>query len=219
MLSAALHEGDLLNAFEPRWRRQGYTLIREPRPEQLPAFLRGLRLDAIAVGASPALAIEIVRPRDRSSETKLRQLRTLFEGRDDWRLEVVYLSPEQTPVETVTPSEIEAGLRSAAELAKIDRRAGFLVGWAALEAAARSLAPTLAEHGLSPGSLADLLVSQGLAEQAEGSSIRELGALRNRLAHGQLTLVPSDSEVGRLLDLAARLTRLRDEGPYEQDEA
>jgi|GEM_PF-2395961 len=219
MLSAALREEDLLAAFEPRWRRQGYTLVRDPRPEQLPAFLRGLRLDAVAVGASPALAIEIVKPRDRSSSAKLRQLQTLFEGRDDWRLEVVYLSPEQTPVEIVTPSEIEAGLRTAADLAKIDRRGGFLVGWAALEAAARSLAPALAEHGLSPGSLADLLVSQGLAEQAEGASIRELGALRDRLVHGQLTLVPSDAEVGRLLDLAARLTRLRDEEPHEQDGA
>lgn len=73
-----------LDEVESRRRKRGYTLVREPTPDQLPEFLRGSRPDAIAVGAQPSLVIEILPGRGRTSQAKVRQLSHLVEGRDDW---------------------------------------------------------------------------------------------------------------------------------------
>jgi hypothetical protein len=43
MVSALVNERTALDQLGPRWRRLGYTLVREPWPDQLPDFLRGFR--------------------------------------------------------------------------------------------------------------------------------------------------------------------------------
>ncbi len=205
MASALVTERTVLDELEPRWRKLGYTLLREPSPEQLPAFLQGFRPDAIAIGPKPALVIEVLQARNASSEAKVRQLRSLFDAQQDWRLEVVYISPEGDPLRAVTSAEIRSTLRKARDLAEHEPRASLLLGWSALEAIGRLLEPSFASRSLAARSLVDLLVANGHVPQSEGAKLRGLGDLRNGLAHGQLDISPTPYDVRHLVTLAERL--------------
>lgn len=208
MISVAHIESAALDELEPRWRQQGYTLVRAPSAEQLPGFLRDFRPDAIAIGVKPSLAIEVLRSRGRSADTKVRQLQSLFKGRDDWRLEVVYVSPDGAPLQSVTRSEIESVLHQVRLLVQREPRAALLLAWAALEAVARTLQPELASRSLSPSSLTDLLISHGHLPQTESGKLRRLGEIRNLLAHGQINEEPSVEDVCYLIDRAESLLAL-----------
>ena len=205
MVYAATSEGDALDLMEPRWRKLGYTLIREPKGEQLPSFLRGFAPDAIAMGPEPALVIEVLHRQSPSAETKVRQLRDLLDDQEGWRLEVVFVSPDGAPLESVTFQEIRAALAEARSLSERDTRAGLLMAWATLEAIGRQLEPGLAMRSLSTGSLIDLLISTGHAPQVEGALLRRMGDLRNVIAHGQINLEPEPSDVRRLIELAEEI--------------
>ena len=203
MLSVALAEWTVLEALEPRLRQQGYTVIREPSPEQRPSFLKDIQPDAIAIGRKPFLVIQVLPRRSGSADTKVAQLQGLFEGQDDWRLEVVYAAPDGTPLEAVTSEDIRAALDQARRLADTEPKAGLLVAWATLEAIARILEPTLASRSLSSGSLVDLLIANGHVPQSEGARLRRLGDLRNKVTHGQINVTP-------LVDDVRYLTRTGD---------
>jgi hypothetical protein len=205
MLDAPRSEVAALNQLEPRWRKRGYTLVREPAPEQLPSFLKGFRPDAIAVGADPQLVIEVLSKRGEAAARKLQQLRSLFEGRDDWRLEVVYVGESEPKLEPVPASDIRATLERLLPLSAQAAGAAFLMGWSTLEAAGRFLEPELATKGLSPASLIDLLVSNGHLSQSEGTELRQLAGRRNALAHGQIDVTPTAEEVRRLIELIEKL--------------
>jgi hypothetical protein len=198
-------ERDAIERMEPRWRRLGYTVVRDPGPDQLPAFLQGFQLDAIATGAHPNLAIEVKRSRAANVEAQLRPLRALLEGREDWRLEVIYSAPEETQPEPQSREEIRSTLDAARSLSAIDSRAGLLLAWAALEAAARDLEPELADRSLSTASLIDLLVSTGHVLQEEGANLRRAAQTRNAVAHGQLDLEPDRGDLDLLMDIGTRL--------------
>jgi hypothetical protein len=205
MLDALPRESAALNALEPRWRKLGYTLVREPSPEQLPSFLKGFRPDAIAIGADPQLVIEVLTNRGGAAATRARQLQSLFAGHTDWRLELVYVGADEPAIEAAPADEIRKALERLRPLVDRDPGPAFLMAWATLEAAGRLLEPSLASRGLSSRSLLDLLVSNGHLPQSEGAKLRRLGDKRNALAHGQINAAPSTAEVRGLMDVIERL--------------
>jgi hypothetical protein len=205
MVAALLTERAILDEIEPRLRKRGYTLVREPSPDQLPGFLRGFQPDAIAIGPAPSLVIEVLRSGGRSAETRVRQIDSLFEGHEDWRLEVVYATTHGTLLEPVAPDDARAALHQALAVAEGEPRAGLLLAWATLEAITRVLEPKLAARSLPPASLVELLVAQGHLTQAEGARLRALGTVRNALAHGQIDASPAPADVRYLIDLGRRL--------------
>lgn len=202
MISAPIGERTILDEFEPQLLKRGYRLVREPSVDQLPDFLRGVRPDAIAVGANPSLLIEVLRSHGGSSATRVRQLRSLLSGHDDWRLEVLYLSPGGTQVTIVTLETIQDALQQARALAGREPRAGLLLAWSTLEAVVRTLEPSRTLGSLSSGSLLDLLVSNGHLSQSDSAELRALGKTRNALAHGQIDVSPAPTDVHRLIDIA-----------------
>lgn len=206
MTQASLTERRILETVEQRWTQLGYTVIREPRRDQLPAFLQGMRPDAIAVGQQPSIVIEILDKRSRASDTKLRQFHTLFQGRDDWRLEVVYASSEGAPVQSINLADIKAAITAAEDLKISEPRAGLLLAWSALEAVTRILEPDLASNGLSTSSVVDLLVSMGHLPQPDAGRLRGIGEIRNLLAHGQLNQNPAVDDLQALISLVRKLT-------------
>ena len=199
MIAGSLSERQALDQLEPLWRRQGYTLVREPSPEQLPGFLRDFRPDAIAIGAKPSLAIEVLGSRSRSADTKVRQLESLFEGRDDWRLEVVYAASHGMPLEAVSRDDIESALEQIGQLLGKDPRPALLLAWATLEAAARTRQPDLASRSLASGSLTDLLISFGYLPYGDAERLRRISETRNRLSHGQINAEASEDDVRYLV--------------------
>lgn len=201
MVAAPLNERSVLDELEPRWRSRGYTLVREPSASQLPSFLRGFRPDAIAIGATPSLVIEVLQTRGKPADTKVRQLQSLFTGHDDWRLEVVYLVPDGAPLQTVALQDIRSALRQSRLLMESEPRAALLMAWATLEAIGRVLEPDLASRSLAPRSLVDLLIANGHLQQSESAHLRTLADTRNMLAHGQIDVSPAPADVRHLIEL------------------
>ena len=205
MAFTELAERVVLDELEPRWRKLGYTIIREPSADDLPDFLKGTKPDAIAVGREPSLFIDVLPRRSSSSETKVAQIQGLFVGRDDWRLEVIYAASEGTPLGPVTSDDIRTALNQARQLAESEPRAGLIMAWATLEAIARLLEPELASRSLSSGSLVDLLISNGHLPQSEGARLRQLGEQRSHITHGQINVMPDTSDIRSLIELEERL--------------
>lgn len=205
MRSMALDERAMLDRMEPRWRQRGYTLIREPSAEQLPAFLRDYRPDAIATGRLPSLVIEVLPRRGKSTDARLENIRSLLRDREDWQLEVIYSSSEGAPIAPMSPRDIIDALHRMRLLQGVDGRAALMLGWSALEAVTRLWEPDLASGSLSPGTLIDVLVSIGHASQEDGAFLRQIGATRNKIAHGRLDLVPDPDDLARLARLIERL--------------
>lgn len=208
MVSVSLSERAVLDELEPQWRKLGYTLLREPRQDQLPDFLRGFRPDAIAVGAKPSLVIEILRARSGSSETKIRQIRSLFEGHDDWRLEVIYVAPDGAPIQPVSWQDIGLTLQNLKSFSGTEPKAALLMAWSTLEAVGRALEPSLASRGLPPHSLVEILISNGHVPQADGPRLRQIGSMRNALAHGQINETPTADDVRYLIGLLERMVAI-----------
>lgn len=209
MTSGALNaDTNVLDAFESRWRKLGYALVRDPDPAQLPSFFEDERPDAIALGPSPSLAIEVLRPREAESNRRAARLRTLLEGRDDWKLELVVLMSNGPTFSPEKASALPAAFARAEWLSEHDPAAGLLMAWAALEAVGRSLEPSLSVNALAAGTLIDLLVSNGHLEQSDGSRLWPLAELRNRVAHGQLDAKPTKEDVEAIIAMGSRLSTL-----------
>jgi hypothetical protein len=194
-----------LDEIERRWAGEGYKLVLRPSRETVPAFLGGHLPDAIATGKEPGIIFEVVNPRSRSTKTKVSQLQRLFENRPDWRLEVVYTPSDATNLEITSAASIDGALDQAQELADKEPRAALMLAWAGLEALGRARHPDLASRGMSVSSLTDLLISNGDLDQNVQSELRDLGSLRNRIAHGQLDLTPTPKQVRRVVSLARSL--------------
>jgi hypothetical protein len=205
---AAVKELEALDRLEARWVEQGYNVVRSPSQDQLPSFLRGFRPDAIAIGQSPSLVIEVVRKRSDAGDSQIHRLNGLFGNRPDWRLEVVYLSQDEDKLAQVGRSQIREAIKQARLVCGINPRPGLLWAWSTLEAITRELEPELAARQLMGLSMVDVLVSNGHISQIEGKNLRELARMRNMLAHGQVDSEPEAAEIGFLLDLLENLASL-----------
>lgn len=194
-----------LDEMEPHWRSQGYTLVRHPSRAQVPSFLGSYLPDAIATGRKPHLIIEVINPRMPSTRTKISQLQSMFADHPEWKLEVVYMPSEATELAATPPTYIKSALNQAETLAETEPRAALMLAWAGLEALGRRLHPALSGRGMASSKLIDLLVSHGNLTQSVQSELKELGQMRNRIAHGQLDLSPSVDDVQRLVLIARSL--------------
>ncbi len=202
MLSESFIERVALDEFAPRWIKRGYTLIREPTLDQLPKFLQSLRPNAIAIGVKPSLWIEVLSKRGDAALTRLKQLQGAFDGQEDWRLEVVLAESDDLAPKSASAGEIQKSLEQVDALADSQPGAALLMAWATLEAIARRLQSELAVRSLSAASLIDLLISNGLAEQTDGPRLRQLGKMRNQIAHGQFDTQPSRGDIRYLMALS-----------------
>lgn len=204
---SALTEDEVLDRLEPRWMNEGYRLIRQPKVEQLPAFLRGFAPDAIAVGPKLSLVIEIMRSRSQSTDTKVKQIQSLFTGHPDWRLEVIYAAPEGVPLAPATDDEVRVALEEARRVSEMAPRPALLLAWSVFEAIGRRLEPDLAARSLAPGSLIDVIISKGRLPQQQAVFLRDMAKARNAVAHGLLDVKPTQADVRRLLELCDQLNR------------
>jgi hypothetical protein len=205
--TTSIRERYALDIYEPLWRAKGYTVVREPAPQQLPAFLKDFRPDAIAIGAAPSLVIEIASGPGASKENRLHRLKAALEGQKDWRLEVVYVGSEGARIDPASLGSAQAAVKRAKALAKREPGAALLLGWAAIEAIGRVLEPSLAEFSLGALAVVDLLVGYGHLTQEDGVALRALAQKRNRIAHGELEIAPSFEDILSLTDIAERLVR------------
>lgn len=199
MAYASEAERAVLDELEPRWQRQGYRLVRRPARDELPPFLNGFQPDAIAIGATPSLVIEIVNPRSKATRAKVTQLSSLFENQDEWKLEVVYAPSELGEISISSQDDIRQALDDSVQLLDIEPRAALLLVWAALEAAARHLHPNAASQARTSLSLVELLISHGDLQPDEQEALRNIARKRNTIAHGDFTTEVARGDVLRII--------------------
>lgn len=193
-----------LDEMEPEWAQRGYKVIRQPSPPDVPEFLKGFQPDAIAVGKEPSLLIEVVQPRSEASDYKIQQIQKLLEGRNDWRLEVIYAPSEAPFVDRIDSASVEDALAAASRLAETEPRAALLLAWAALEAAL-SLQFPREGRGRSSGAFLSSLLDAGDITQEENSRLRHLSQKRAAIAHGQLDMTVSSADALEIIRIGERL--------------
>jgi len=201
-------EREILRMLKSHYENRGYSFVVHPSASIVPDFLKGHTPDALALKDLGGVVVEVVSDRGVATH-RLQALAKRFEGQRDWKLEVVTASTADTFVPTITRDEILAELEHICDLSAAgERRAGFLMAWAALEATARMLlkrAGHSTDKALVAEQIAELLTRHGFIDQTTSDQLRALIAARNSVAHGDLRRVVSRGDVDQVVSLVREL--------------
>lgn len=201
-VSAYEAESIALNRLEPLLAAQGYRMIRRPGADDLPSFLAGRRPDAIAVGRKPSLLIEVFGKNSPVALKRVRELRSLLKGQQEWDLKVYYFSSMEPAVRPVSESTAADAAAAARSVVETEPRAALLFAWSILEAAARVRMDAADQRPLNPNVLVNLLVGEGYVDQDKGAELFRLAKVRSQVAHGQIDIAPDTKDVRFLLSVA-----------------
>src|SRR5712671_4790269 len=133
-------ESEAIRQYADWYARQGYEVSVQPRPRDLPAFLRPLAPDMIVARDGENIVVEVKTSSPASFE-KVQRLARALEHRAGWTLQVVYADladPEWAP-----PSQLPDISELLARLANVgwvdedadQHRLQFLLLWSIIEAA------------------------------------------------------------------------------------
>ena len=204
-LSGPEAERIALDRVVPLLRSEGYEVISEPDPADLPPFLAGNRPDAIAIGKHPCLLVEVFRKEGNRELTRIRELRSLLHGHDDWELRVFYYSSLEPTLGPVPNDAMASAIQAARTVSETEPRAAILFAWSIVEAVAREKIETTGSRALNPSALVNLLASEGYVDQNQANEMFRLSKMRSRIAHGQLDCVATLEDVLWILSIAEQI--------------
>lgn len=194
-------EAQLLEEIVPKLEADGFEVFLQPSGSILPRFLKNYRPDAIARRGDKKLAIE-VKQQSKGNELSIEKIAGLFHGQDDWDFRVFWIpnKTEGVSVDLQKPSTIRKQINEILELSNQGHQsAAFLVGWATLEALARSLLKDQVSRPQTPGRVVELLASDGMLTPSEADVLRSLISKRNNFVHGDLKVRITKTDVNRLI--------------------
>jgi hypothetical protein len=204
-MTAIETERRVLALIRPRLEAEGYSFIEFPADNVLPEFMHGYHPDAIALGKDKSIAIEVKLRRDQSSEKNLRSISERFKGQQSWEFRIVYGDElEDEPIGASTSAQIEQHIVEGEALLQAGHhRAALILGWAAIEAIARTLSPDFPASGARTMRQAvELLEHLGHLGFEEAQELRKLLPLRAKVVHGDFTTVVSEDAVAPVLKAA-----------------
>ena len=204
-LPAPEPERTALERIMPLLQAEGYEVIADPGPAELPPFLAGKRPDAIAVGKRPSLLVEVFRKDGNKEAAKISELRSLVKERDDWALRVFYFSSLEPTLGPVPSTTAVAAIEAARNILATEPRAAILFAWSILEAAAREKIESAGPRPLNPNTVVNLLTGEGYIDQEQARELFRLSELRLRMAHGQIDCAVTTEDVSHLLSVAERI--------------
>lgn len=203
-------ETDIIHSILPEIEAEGYEVYLHPNKILLPAFMTGYVPDAIGLRPGKSLAIEVAR-RSPQKEKTLEEISRLFEGRKDWELRVVWMTPAHEPQSLrVLPPEIMEKRIAEVEALVTDghMEPALFLAWATLEALARALLPKHFERPQTPGRLVQSLAGEGYITPSEADALRKLAEKRNKLIHGELQIRVAKTEIERFLRVLRTLLKM-----------
>jgi REase_AHJR-like len=198
-------EGRVLALLRNRYEADGFSFIEHPDKADLPAFMQGYQPDALALGKDKSIAIELKLRQDPNSEKDLRAISERFRGQPLWEFRVVYGDEvEDQSIAAPTPEQIRVQLEEAEVLlAQNHPRAALVLGWAAVEAIARTLSADLPASGSRTMRQAiELLEHLGRLRFQEAQELRRLVPLRSKVVHGDFQTPVTAAEVEPVLKAA-----------------
>ena len=193
---------------------RGYRVVREPRGEDLPAFLRPFEPDLVAYGDEESVVVEVKSEESLAGESELPSLAEIIERQPGWRLELVVTNPRHRPLKEDPSSKgiswdrIEEQVR-ATELLVAEQRfnEASLLAWALGEATLREAAirQGIQVDDLDAVSLLKTTYSFGVLDRAGMKTLEELLEARNRTAHAGAGPPAGLRLLSAALDLVRRL--------------
>lgn len=204
-MTANQTEGRVLALLRDGYEADGFSFIEHPDGTDLPPFMRGYRPDALALGKDKSIAIEVKLRRDAAAEKNLRAISERFKGQSLWEFRVVYGDEvEDEPIWAPTPEQIQAHIVEAeALLAQNHPRAALVLGWAAIEAIARTLSPDFPSRGSRTMRQAvELLEHLGRLRFRQAQELRRLSPLRAKVVHGDFRTTITTADVEPVLKAA-----------------
>lgn len=177
-----------------QYQEQGYQVVQNPSPDELPPFARDFKVEILArrpdgnvLASAKASSLEFEKDPDLSRYAEI------TEKQRGWRYDVFVLGPpppipDRPEIADASEREISKALDDAERLFQ----AGFeqqavIAAWAGLESAMRHRLRSLgskAEWGTSPRSMLNELISSGILTHSEFRDLEGLSRLRNIIVHG-----------------------------------
>lgn len=210
-VSESSRERAVLENLRERYEGEGYEFFPYPPSDLLPPFLEDYRPDAIAVGPTGRVAIEVKQNRRQANSARLSRVASLFSSHPDWRFVVVYSDDNARAERSLSrPSrrDLERELSTVETLVRQGQsRAAIVLAWAALEAAARLLlsAPEATSPPRSPRQVLEELEREGFLDRETSKSLWEEVPLRNAIVHGDLATEIESSAIDQLLTATRQL--------------
>ena len=205
-------EDAVLEDVLPKLEAEGFSVVPHPSHDMLPPFFNNHLPDAIAYKGSKKVVVEVVTGATPSGP-KLEDMRRALQGHPDWELHVVY-APRASVGNDIPASSrelVQERLEEALSLSVgggASTAAALLLAWAAFEAAARLQLPTSLARPQSPSSLTEALASGGYVTPTEANRLRDLGRLRNQIAHGRLDLTATPEQITDLVAMTRSVAEL-----------
>lgn len=199
-------EKQILRAALNQLGNEGYDVFIEPAGIGLPAFLQGIRPDAVAFKSTGNLVVEVISD-TLGAQSKIEVLQRILEGQKDWKLKIIWASPKMTGVDISVQSDdsVRARIAQMRTVQEGSPELALLLGWATFEALARRLAPGMFDKPQSPGRLVEKLAGDGFLTPDEADWLRDLAQLRNRFIHGGLDIQVSPEKIPKFASILEAL--------------
>ena len=185
--------GNTLDTLAATYEQRGYSVLKDPSPDQVPFDLDGYRPDLVAVKGDSHLIVEVKTSAARISVDRLQSLAQEISRHPGWRFLLVTL--DDVDVEAIPASEnelpnwlqLEEKLSQAKSLVNQGAvEPALLYLWSIFESALRmrAIARSIPVERLPADMLLKHLYSQGEVPVDDIDFYQEFMSKRNRLTHG-----------------------------------
>ena len=169
-----------------RYEADGYDVIIEPSPNELPGFLRPFHPDIIAVRPGRSVAVEVRSLNKIRRADYWREFAEAIEHAPQWHLELISGS-EEPEAEALSQTEIRSLLHESEQIEQSGvLNASLLIAWSAAEAAMRVVLEryNIAASDVRPAALISRSFTDGLLGREDYDFLLYCMQKRNAIAHG-----------------------------------
>jgi len=207
-------ESNKVRNIAQEYEERGFLVLREPSPESLPLFLRGLDYhpDLIAKSESKNFIIEVKSTGAIKDSTSLIKAAELINEQPDWELDLVLTNPriKDKPIieEQIDFDELQADFNRAISLSNMQSQqyqenysdAALLLLWAYLESLMRLILKLedTSYKSRSAGALVRDLTIQGIISRRQNQFLERMLKIRNEIAHGRYGGIISYDDLGKI---------------------
>ena len=196
------------------YRQKGYTVIVEPRPDQLPDFLAAFRIDMLAENAEEQVVVEVRTQESLVDAPELDAIAQALHNQPAWRFELVVTNPrdrgtfQPKDAASLNERDIAYRLQEARQLSEQEHgEAALLIAWSATEALLRAIADQEALPGTAsnPSQLTKSLYTYGALDKAQYEILQQALNTRALVTHGYKEQRTLSTMLDQLLQVADAL--------------
>jgi hypothetical protein len=195
--------GQELQEYLEQLRGEGWQIVREPGPQQVPSSLRTIRVDFLARRDVDIIVVEVAN-RSTARRERIDAIAKRVADIPNARLEVFWIG--DTPITKPAAENVQRYIDVAKTVSEVSLQAALVMALAAFEGAVATFADEVDTELQAPArQLLASLYSLGFVEEADYHRLSALYKLRDEIVHSLTSEVPTPDDVRFCLDLASRL--------------